>query len=67
FVQTNEYKLYQDGKFYNISEDILEKSPLNPDSLDEVQNKTLLVLSEELKKHPGMSESGGIPQKLKTK
>ena len=59
FVQTNEYKLYQDGKFYNISKDILEKSPLSPDSQDEEQHKTWLMLSEELKKHPGLSETGG--------
>jgi arylsulfatase A len=63
FAQTNEFKLYQDGKFFNILDDILEKSPLNTDSLDEEQHKTWLILSEELQKHPRMIESGSASNK----
>ncbi len=52
FVRTLNYKLYQDGSFFNLNYDILEKEPLNPDSLtkDEIVIKTML--EKELNKHP---------------
>ncbi|MCK4751098.1 MAG: sulfatase-like hydrolase/transferase, partial [Bacteroidales bacterium] len=33
FVQTMEYKLYQDGSFYNLEEDILEEHHLKPEMM----------------------------------
>ncbi len=37
FARTKEYKLYQDGKFYYLPQDILEQSPLADSSLTEEQ------------------------------
>ncbi len=52
FVRTVDYKLYQDGKFYNLSKDILEKYPLSVDSLTEKELLIKTTLEKELKKHP---------------
>jgi len=52
FVQTTEFKLYQDGKFYNLRNDLLEKSPLHTDSLTENELLIKSTLQEELKNHP---------------
>ena len=52
FVRTRDYKLYQNGEFYNLTNDINEKKPLHHDALNE---KELLIKSDlesELKKHP---------------
>ena len=53
FIMTSDYKLYQDGKFYNISSDVREKHPLDSGSLDKNEIKTKSDLEKELKKHPG--------------
>lgn len=52
FIMTTDYKLYQDGKFFNITNDLREKHPLHADSLDENETKTKLYLESELKTHP---------------
>jgi len=52
FIMTTDYKLYQDGKFYNISSDIREKHPLDADSLDKNEIKIKSRLEDELKNHP---------------
>ena len=52
FIMTTDYKLYQDGKFYNITSDVTEKNPLDPESLDEIEIKIKSDLEDELKKHP---------------
>jgi len=39
FARTKEYKLYQDGKFYYLPQDILEQLPLADSSLTEEQKK----------------------------
>ena len=52
FIMTTDYKLYQDGKFYNISSDIREKHPLDSDSLDKNEIKIKSRLEDELKNHP---------------
>ncbi len=54
FVRTVDYKLYQDGKFHNLSNDILEKHPLNPNSLTEKELLIKTTLENELKKHPAL-------------
>ncbi len=52
FIRTIDYKLYQDGNFYNLNDDILEKSPLLNDSIsfDESVIKNNLEIG--LKDHP---------------
>ena len=52
FIMTTDYKLYQDGKFYNITSDIREKHFLEPDSLNEIEMKIKSDLEDELKNHP---------------
>jgi arylsulfatase A len=52
FVMTTDYKLYQDGKFYNISNDPGEKYPLDQGSLNENEIKIKAELETELGKHP---------------
>jgi len=52
FVRTVRYKLYQDGRFFDLSEDVLENNTLAPDGLskDELEVKKLLQM--ELDKAP---------------
>ncbi len=52
FVRTSDYKLYQDGEFYNLSNDIDEKKPLHNDSLSDKEVLIKQSLESELKKHP---------------
>lgn len=52
FVRTLDYKLYQDGKFYNLKEDILEEHHLSEDELTEEERKIKLFLEKEMMKHP---------------
>jgi len=52
FIMTTDYKLYQDGRFYNLSNDAREKNPLDPGSLDKNEIKIRSDLEDELEKHP---------------
>ncbi|MBN2634608.1 MAG: sulfatase-like hydrolase/transferase [Bacteroidales bacterium] len=52
FVRTLTHKLYIDGKFFDLTEDITESRPLNIDSLSRMEKKTYLFLKSELDKHP---------------
>ncbi|WKN40510.1 sulfatase-like hydrolase/transferase [Tunicatimonas pelagia] len=52
FVQTVDYKLYQDGRFFNIANDLLEKNPLNEASLTQTERKIHTRLVQEMKNHP---------------
>ena len=47
FIRTIDYKLYQDGNFYNLNKDILEKFPLPNDSIfdEELEIKNILEMS----------------------
>ena len=56
FVRTVDYKLYQDGKFFNLNKDILEDSPLVQDSLLVNELKIKVMLEGQLKKHPHLQE-----------
>ncbi|MEZ4901281.1 MAG: sulfatase-like hydrolase/transferase [Spirosomataceae bacterium] len=51
FVQTTDYKLYQDGKFYDIKNDRLEQHPLATNQLNTTQLKTRKKLEEQLNKN----------------
>lgn len=52
FVRSPEFKLYIDGRFFDLSKDIMEKSPLNTDILPPKENEVFLFLKKELNKHP---------------
>ncbi len=52
FTRTLDYKLYQDGIFFNLAKDKLEKVPLNQDSLTENEFLIKTTLEKEFKKHP---------------
>jgi len=52
FVQSTAYKLYSDGKFFHLRNDILENNPLHPDSLNKAQSEIFKVLNDELITHP---------------
>ena len=52
FVRTLNYKLYQDGKFFNLAVDNLEKLPIHTNSLDGNELIIKKTLENELKKHP---------------
>lgn len=52
FVQTIEFKLYQDGRLFNLANDILEKKPLIMDSLNDKELHYRSLLKKELDKHP---------------
>ena len=52
FIRTVDYKLYQDGRFYYLRNDLLEKQPLNEDSMSKKELKIKYSLESKLKKHP---------------
>jgi arylsulfatase A len=52
FVNTSEYKLYQDGSFYHFTKDLLEENPLADDDLSAMQKDIRRRLNAELAKHP---------------
>ncbi|MCF8379209.1 MAG: sulfatase-like hydrolase/transferase [Bacteroidales bacterium] len=54
FVRTVNYKLYRDGRFFNLTTDILEKKPLNSGELSEQEKAIRMNLVEEFKKHPDL-------------
>lgn len=49
FSRNQEFKLYSDGKFYDMSADKLEKKPLNIKNLNPAQKKAFEMLKNELK------------------
>ncbi len=57
FVRTTDYKLYQDRKFFNLKNDILEKMTLRTDSLTEREISIKTKLETELKKHPKLKST----------
>ena len=57
FVRTLDYKLYQDGRFFNLNDDILEKNPLVTDSLSNAEIKIKRELENVLKTHPKFEDN----------
>ena len=51
FAHDQNYKLYTDGRFYNVAKDDLEKSPLAADALDENAKATKAKLQALLDQH----------------
>jgi len=52
FVRTLDYKLYIDGRFFDLSNDLQEKNPLSADSLTPKEKEAFILLKNELDKHP---------------
>jgi arylsulfatase A len=52
FARTEDYKLYQDGKFYNLKDDVMELNALSEVSLSKKEQKIFKELKVELSKHP---------------
>ena len=52
FVRTVDYKLYQDGKFFNLNTDKLEEKPLSPNTLTRSELESKVKLESEIQKHP---------------
>ena len=50
FTQDNRYKLYKDGRFFDLENDILEESPLMENSLTKEQKELLNKLDESFSK-----------------
>ena len=57
FARTKDYKLYQDGKFYYLPDDVLELFPLPDSMLTEEQKATNNHLQELIDKAPEWKES----------
>jgi arylsulfatase A len=74
-VRNQRYKLYADGKFFDIPYDFGEKKPLDPKKLDAKTAETFAKLSKYLKPHvadtkkadPIQNKLRGKPQKKKKK
>ena len=52
FARTLTYKLYNDGRFFNLRKDSLEVQPLVLESLSKKEKKQYQYLQKELNKHP---------------
>ena len=53
FVQTTEYKLYQNGSFYNLEHDVMERHPMATCELNSKQKSIFDKLHKELLADPG--------------
>ncbi len=53
FAHDQNFKLYADGKFYNVGKDDLEKSPLDDAALDDTAKAAKAKLAALLKNHAG--------------
>ena len=54
FTQNARYKLYKDGRFFDMENDILEANPLVDDELDEYQKEIKKSLAVELANFPDL-------------
>ncbi|MCK5277044.1 MAG: sulfatase-like hydrolase/transferase, partial [Cyclobacteriaceae bacterium] len=52
FARTVRYKLYSDGRFFDMESDKWEKNQLNTNSLNQTESKVFKQLSNELKSKP---------------
>ena len=57
FARTKQFKLYGDGRFFDIPADRLEKTPLQVDSLSSEQRTAFQLLSEVLETMPDKGET----------
>ena len=56
FVQTDAFKLYQDGRFFHISSDRLEQNNLSEEALPQKEGSIKRKLEKELLNHPKWKE-----------
>ena len=54
FARSGDYKLYQDGRFFNVDEDRLEEQVLDKESLTPEQVRILEMLQAEIDRHPSL-------------
>ena len=54
FIRTVDYKIYRDGRFFNVRNDKLEKKLLISDSISENELVIKTTLENLLEKHPAM-------------
>jgi arylsulfatase A len=52
FIRTLDYKLYDDGRFFEMKSDSLQRNPLDVSNLNEEQYRNYIFLKEELASHP---------------
>ena len=52
FIRTLDYKLYQDGKFYDLNNDKLELNPIDSNSVSDKEKLIKTNLKKELEIHP---------------
>ena len=62
FAHDQQFKLYADGKFYNIASDDLEKKPLDDDALDDSAKAAKIKLQALLKEHEGPRDEFFVKQ-----
>jgi arylsulfatase A len=52
FVRTVDYKLYRDGRFFNVKKDVLEAIPIQENTMTPEESKIKKHLEAQLQKHP---------------
>jgi hypothetical protein len=62
FAHDSDYKLYADGRFFNVAKDDLEKTPLDEAMLDEPAKVAKAKLLALLKQHEGPREDYFVKQ-----
>ncbi len=60
YAQDSRYKLYKDGKFFDMQNDVLETQPLNEQELSEDQNRIKKKLAIALETFPSLPESSNV-------
>lgn len=60
FSQSDRYKLYKDGRFFDMKNDILETQPLNDEDLNESQKIAKAKLASELVSFPSLPENSFV-------
>ena len=56
YAQNKEYKLYKNGNFFNFSNDLYEKNPIDVNKLSETDNEIYLLLKTSLDSIPDLPE-----------
>ncbi len=52
FIRTENFKLYNDGRFYDLQSDSMEENPMDMQALDKKQQEVFMLLSNKLNQHP---------------
>jgi arylsulfatase A len=65
YSQNSRYKLYKNGKFFDMENDILEKQSLNDDELSEEQKNIKVKLAAELVTFPSLPKTSLVKEQNK--